>query len=269
MIPFVNFFYRLKGEFNMDDLEIIWIVQVFIFYIWFNKTSYKNKIISLVIILLIPSLRGPFICVSLLLLNIFTMGLINFSKFAINYLFETCLKPIFIGYKLPIHPTIIMANYPTNYIEYMANFLFQDMKICFVVLNTQTNLQSKIVKLFYKKENILFVDSKGSFEKTQNSIHKKIQQGYSIFTYIDKKYFKRPTKYDILEIRKGMFNISQNLNIPITPIVFDHIDHTIGLVEHTKYKIFVDKTRVVKDVDSEVETVQKLFKNKLRSFKIK
>ena len=259
---------RRRGEFNMDDLEIYWCVQFIIFSVWFSKTSLRNKIIALTIILLVPSLGGPFITTGLLILNMLTLGYVNCTNFAINHLFNTCLTPIFSGNLLPLKPTIIIANYPTNYIEYLANHLLCDRKICFVVKRTAP-VQSIAVRLFYHEENILFVSSKGSFEDTQDIIEEKIQQGYTIFTYIDKTYFKRPTKYAVHDIRRGIFTIAKNLGVPITPMVFDHIDHSLGILEQTTFKIFTDETRFVRDIDEEMEKVHNLFKRKLKTFKIK
>jgi hypothetical protein len=259
---------RRRKQFNMDDLEIYWALYTIIFYLWFRKTSLRNKIIALIIILIVPSLKGPLISTGLLLVNLFSFGYLNFTELSINYLFNTCLTPIFTGYKLPLKATIIVANYPTNYIEYMANQLFCNKKICFVVLKTAF-IQSRIVQLYYSKENVLFVSSKGSFDTTQNIIRDKIEEGFSIFVYVEEKYHRRPKKYSVQNLRQGMFKIAKNLHIPITPIVFDHIDHTFGILEQSTYKIFIDKTRFVEDIDYEMEQVHKLYKNKLKKFKIK
>ena len=258
---------RIKGTFNMDDLEIYWLCEVFLIGIVYNKVSNKNKKIMTAIIIATPHFIGPLLTMLAYSSIILSGGLVDISQFATQFLFNTCLTPIYSGYKLPDKPTIILCNYPANYIEYLCNKLLSK-GICFVILKAAV-VQSRIVKLFYKDNCVIFVAKNGSFQHTVGLIKRKIRQGYSIFTYIEKDYYKRRDKYTISELRSGMFTIAKTIGVTITPIVFDHIDHYAGVIMQDKFRIYIDSTRLVEDVYTEVESVRKLFTKKLRLFKIK
>ena len=259
---------RIKGAFNMDDLEIYWLCEVFLICIVFSKVSDRNKKIIMAVIISTPRFSGPLVTMLAYALMILTGSL---SDIPTRFLFNTCLTPIYSGHKLPEKPTIIMCNYPANYIEYLCNKLLhpiQNKGICFVILKAAV-VQSRIVKLFYPDNCILFIAKGGSFQHTLDLIKRKISQGYSIFTYIEKDYYKRRDKYSISKLRSGMFTIAKTIGVTITPVVFDHIDHYAGLITQDTFRIHIGSTRLVKDVAEEVELVRQLFTKKLRLFKIK
>ena len=260
---------RRSDRFNMDDLELWWGVPIFIIilYLIFSKKQVR-KICIIFLILLIPSIRGPFVGLTMMILNILTNGSLKFlTEYSIKFIFCTNIKPKFIGYNFPTKPSIIMANYPTNYIEYMVNHLF-DKKICMVVLGA-AKLQNFAVSLFYPKDKILFVSKSGCYQQTLELIKEKLDKGYYIFTYIEKDYYKRPKKYSISTIRSGMFRIAKELNTMITPVVCDHIDHFQGLFCNETYRIYIDKSRYIENIDDEIQSVTSLFSRKLKTFKIK
>jgi hypothetical protein len=66
-----------------------------------------------------------------------------------------------------------------------------------------------------------------------------------------------------------MLSIAKNLGCTITPVVIDHIDHFNGIIGDQVFRVFVDSTRNVIDVGSEVKKIEELYKRKLRLFSYK
>lgn len=258
---------NLDSQFNMDHLQLVWGCE-FIFLIkWLVKASPVQRTIVIAIILSIPCLRGPVFAIFTYLVTILSLGECNISGIGTRYLFNTCIQPKWLGHTLPDKPTIFVINYPTNYIEYMVNQII-DKKIC-IVVNKNAIIQYKAICLFYPPDNIIEISYNGSYKKTLRNIKRKMNQGYNIMSYVEKSYFLRPTKYSSATLRSGMFSIAYNLGATITPIVFDHIDHSCGIISHNNYKIYVDSTRTIDKVEQEMENVSRLFTRKLNTFKYK
>lgn len=249
-----------KKQFN--QLETFWIFSVILFYKIFFGLSPRNKLISLCVVLSFSRLRAAFVFISMLPL-IICGAHYNGLRLSVQIVFKSCFQLQMNSSALPKHPTIFLSNYPSNYIEYTANTLLSP-KLCLLVWGPA----KRIVKLIYGSNSLITV-RKGSFDKIQEQVKHKMKEGYSIFAYVEKDYSTRKNIYDIDSLRSGMFSIAKNLDATITPVVFDHFEHTFGIVHDRTYKIFVDTTRMVTDVEDEVMKVTKLFKRKLRHFKIK
>jgi hypothetical protein len=249
----------------MNNLEKAWIIITIFFVKWFFTLTKNYKIIVLCFILSVNWIRGPLIFTLCLPLIIFSSNY-ALTKLLTAFLFYTCFKVKFTGYSLPNKPTIFLCNYPANFVEYLTNNLLSD-KLCIVVFDGVSIL--KVARRFYGKNGTIFVSKGGCFKRTQAQIQKKIKNGYSIVTFIEKDYFKRPNIYGLSDIRSGMFRISKNINTTITPVVIDHIEHNMGIISNTNFRIHVDKTRIVDNIDTEIKNVTLLFESKLKLFKIK
>jgi hypothetical protein len=250
---------------SMNNLEKVWIILTTLFVKWFFTLNIKNKIILLCFVLSINWIRGPLFFTLCLPIIVFS-GNYELTKLSTSFLFYTCFDVKFSGYSLPNKPTIFLCNYPANFIEYLTNNLLNN-KLCILVWGGVTI--SKIVGRFYGKNGIIIVSKGGSFEKTQVQIQERIKNGYSIVAFIEKDYWKRPNIYALADIRSGIFSIAKNINSTITPVIIDHIEHNIGIISNSNFQIYVDKTRIVDNIDAEIKNVTRLFKRKLRLFKIK
>jgi hypothetical protein len=168
-------------------------------------------------------------------------------------------------HKIPNKPTIFMSNYPANYIEYFAQGLFGD-KVCLLVHAPAIKMLQFIMG---KSRLISIVEKEGQFFETQKKIKEKMDDGYHIFCYVERKYHNRDKIYDVDSIRSGIFSIAKNINATITPLVIDHIDHFMGFVDNSSFKIHIDDTRIVGNVEKEIKNVEKLYKKMLYKFSIK
>lgn len=262
LIFFLIWYRALGRKKNFNKLETFWIFLVILFYKIFFSSSSRIKLVLLFVILSSNRLIAALIFVTMLPL-IICGGTYSMLRMTNQLIFHKCLRLQLDYSLLPKHPTIFVSNYPSNYIEYTANTLLAQ-KMCLLLWGDAI----KSVQLIYGKDNLIGVN-KGSFDKTQEIIMRKMKEGYSIFAYIEKDYTLRKSIYTIDSLRTGMFTIAKNLGVTITPVVFDHFEHSFGIVNDNVYKIFVDKTRIVTDVEEEVLQVSNLFKRKLRHFKIK
>jgi hypothetical protein len=158
---------------------------------------------------------------------------------------------------LPKEPSIIMANYPTNYIEYFAQALFGH-KVCILVHAPAV----KVLKYLFGEEHLIPVE-KGDFSNVEKHVAEKLKNGYHVFCYIERDYYNRKRDYQLTELRSGMFRIAKNLGTTITPVVIDHIDHVYGIIERP-FQIRVGKTQNVDNVDDTMKNVGEFFTNSLR-----
>lgn len=147
---------------------------------------------------------------------------------------------------LPSTNSIIIANYPSELIEYSAILLIP-RKITPIIIS--------VIKPFVKFGiDLLLVnkEQKNNYQHLKKSIKDKIKHG-SIFCYIN-----NPStiihKGHLGQIRKGIFNIAYELKIPITPMMVDTIDHTFGSIMNQRLQIHIGPTEYI---DSPAEYIQK------------
>lgn len=260
LVLFVGIFYRFYGnKKGFDTMLTKWLI----FYITVSMLYfYSPNKYYILLLLTFKHTRIPLVTVFLVLLSLLG-GRFSVFRIASIFLFNSNLN-LNINSKLPTTPTIIMANYPANYCEYLVQGLFGD-KICLVVHGPAI----KILQFIHGKKRLIPVNGKNQFYLVEKEVRKKIQEGYHIFCYVEKEYHNRKNKYAIDTVRSGMFSIAKNVNCTITPIVVDHISNFNGVIDNFNFNIFIDKTRYVKDVKKEVDNVTKLYRNKLRKFSFK
>ena len=159
-------------------------------------------------------------------------------------------------HELPTKHSILVLNYPNDIFEYFANGMIPK-KTCFVV--------SKSVKIFMnmigKGNSSIYVDlsRKKNLKLVQSKVKEKIKS-YFILSYVEST---KKDKTGFGRIRKGMFVIAKNLNIPITPICIDKLTHTLGIPNEKVFNIIVGKTRHVKNVSQCVEDIESFYRNNL------
>jgi hypothetical protein len=259
IVVFFIFYGKKKG---FDQLETKWMVftLVFLRFLCYQKTYIQ--IIILVIVLSFPQFRAP-LTVILSLPFIIAGGRFQLFRLIGLYLYKLCLRLKMNQDSVPCKPTIFLANYPRNYIEYFTHSLFGE-KVCLLVYGPAV----KVLQYIHGIEHIISVE-KGQFDKVQKDVKQKLEEGYHVFAYIEKDYYNREKSYDVAKLRSGMFSIAKNINATITPVVIDHIDHVGGLICNREFNVYVSATRNVLNVQEEMATVSKLYKKILRRFSFK
>ena len=252
----IFFFGKKKG---FDNIHIIWLFILYILMICiYNKVS-LYVIITLCI--LFKHIRIPIYCFIGVLLTICggrykTLRILSLIIFNIELDTQINISNI------PKNPTIFITNYPSNYIEYLIPMFLGD-KVCLLVRDHAV----KTIKYLYGIDNIIGVE-KGKFDKLQKQIKEKMDQGYHIYSYVERDFYNRKNMYNITELRSGMFSIAKNINVTITTIVSDHVEHIGGIINNN-FKIIIGKTKYVKNVSKEMENTSKFFRKNLRNMSFK
>lgn len=120
----------------------------------------------------------------------------------------------------PRTPTIFMANYAADIVEYTAIGIFP-RKTSWLVHNSIGGF----FKPFFGKDRIIPVDvrKKGTFDFIKKSVRNSVSNGYHVFAYPEKSYYTREGIYSLNPFHTGLFKIAKDLGITITPVVIDHL----------------------------------------------
>ena len=161
--------------------------------------------------------------------------------------------------KLPDKPTIFVCNYCSDRIENLACILIPKD----IAIMMRDGLK-KTVKLDKLVKWPIFTKEKNNYEYTKNEISKHINQGRSVLSYIT-KYPKLRPNY-IPTIRSGLFNISKELNIPITLVAIDYVDIKYGIMFKQNFNIVIGDTFIVENVQDSMYIAKKFYKDMLTSF---
>ena len=230
--------YGNKKGFN--KLETYWIIYTLLFYILLFNLRPIQRIFLIIMVVQFKFLRIPICTVTGILLVILGQKFKTYRILCLG-LYKLGLNLKMNIENIPSNPTIYLANYPCNYIEYLVHGLFCD-KFCLVVYGPAI----KVLKHIYGEEHLIAVE-KGHFDKVQNEIESKIKDGYSIFSYIERDYYNRKGDFELCDLRTGMFSIAKNIDVNITPVCIDHIDHFYGITDGSVFKIKIGDTFKVTD----------------------
>lgn len=165
--------------------------------------------------------------------------------------------------KLPEYPTIIVANYIYDRLENTA---------CIMIPKDMTIILGDIlaykVRLNHIVKDIIITKATdkncGQYERIKQQIAEKYKQGMSIFAYVTKCIHKNG--HYIGRLRSGLFRISQELKIPITPVAIDYIHDNYGIIPRQNFRICVGDTFQVQDINKDMQVVRRFFKEKMRFF---
>ena len=251
--------YGNKKGFN--QLETYWISLTILFYMLFYNLNNIHRIALLFMVFNYKSLLLPIYTITGIVFTILGQKFKTYRLVCLT-LYKLGLNVKMNGEKIPTKPTIYIANYPSNYIEYLVHGLFCD-KFCLLVYGPAV----KILKHLYGEDHLIAVN-KGSFNIIEKQIKDKIKNGYSIFSYIEKDYYNRKNMFELCELRTGIFSIAHNLNVTITPVCVDHIHHIFGIPDNNIFKIKIGETVYVEDPEVSLKNTREFLKYELRRFKI-
>jgi hypothetical protein len=249
---------------SFNRLDIFWMVYTLLFIDKIKSVKEEYRLPIITTALLCKTTR--IMLVSMLFIPIVFMGGYDYFRLTSFHIFKTCLDTQFLGYSKPTTPTIYVANYPANLIEYKLFPLLAD-KICIVIFSG-TKI-SHFLNNVFGADRIIFVTKGGEFERVQKRIQQKINDGYTVFAYVEKEYFKRKNAYSISRLSTGMFNIAHNIGATVTPLVCDHIEHVAGIMTSRRFRVYIGETKEVTVPSETVKDVTKLFQRTLRKFSIK
>lgn len=226
-------------------------------YILIGKVSVYVKIASLILFICIKPLQTSFL-ILFLIINMFVFK--NYFSFRTigNLLFGRQIM------SFPTSPTIFIANYPADILEYMIIGIFPTNTSWLV----HSNMAKILIPIFGKKRIIsVNVRDKNSFAKIAKDVQKRLAIGYHVFAYPEKSYYTRRGFYDLNPLRSGLFHIAKMLGVTITPVVCDHLHYSSGFVDPIRHKIEVLQSIVVTNVNQTINQCEKIMRKKLHYLK--
>jgi hypothetical protein len=262
----ILFFMRINKMPKFNRLDLFWVSYTALFINWLYTVDQRIRTIAMLIVLTVDWLRAPFIfSLSLLLTTVKGYDIWRCSSW---HTLSTCMTLKFSGSEIPSKPTIYLANYPANFVEYQACNMLHP-KICIIVYGKNWKETTRNTAILGDDRIISVVNGTGNFKNTEDAVRVKLQKGYHVLAYVEKNWQKRTGYYSIDRLTSGIFHIAKNIDATITPVVFDHIDHTAGLIHNTSFKIHIGKTTKVIDPYSSISDVSSLISRKLKHFSIK
>ena len=257
-------------------------IRIFTYFYY----SFALVAVILIVIMLILTIKIPFklkIVIIVTILIIFKNNLSVNGKSVISIINAAYIKPLktriddsklrnIVEYsfdnvlilkkdfsKLPDKPTIFVCNYCNDRIENLACILIP--KDIAIMMRDGLKKTTKLDKLVQWP---IFTKEKNNYEHTKNEIIKHTKEGRSVLSYITKYQRLRPNY--IQSVRSGLFNISKELNIPITLVAIDYADIINGIMYKQNFNIVIGDTFFVENVKDSIYTAKQFYKNTLTSF---
>ena len=261
LIPSIRLFSNFYYSFSIVGVLLISIILILII-----RIPFKIKIIIVVIIIIV--FKNNFSVTGKTVLCIINSAYIKhlntrkeYSKLReiVEYSFGNVLKLKKDFSKLPTIPTIFVCNYCHDRIENLACILIP--KDIAIMMRDGLKKTAKLDKLVQWP---IFTKEKNNYEYTKEEILKHVKEGRSVLSYITKYPRLRPNY--IQNIRSGLFNISKELNIPITLLAIDYVDIKYGIINNQNFNIVIGDTFIVENVKDSIYTTKRFYKNIMTKF---
>lgn len=164
----------------------------------------------------------------------------------------------------PSNPTIFIANYPASILNYFVPGIFPK-NICLIA---GYKIGRKFIPIAFPEDQIIYVhEQEHNYDLVKKQIKSKLQQGYCIFAYADNAKIRKD-ETDIKEWRKGMFVISKELRVSLTPVVVERITlGPLGQIKQKKMRIQIGKPHIVKNIKTSMDTMKSYFQQALKNMR--
>jgi len=174
--------------------------------------------------------------------------------------FDKNFKVIHNFENIPSHPTIFLYNYVNDRIENVTCIMIPT-HICPVIGLACLNFYKKVIN------PCIIIKKGGHYDVLREEIRKVYDKGISTFVYVEKVRLGIDWK-KIGKIHTGVFKIAKELNITITPIVFDRIFYDkFYILKYQNYQIRVGDTFHVDDVQNSIYKTRRFFQDNIDKFK--
>jgi hypothetical protein len=182
----------------------------------------------------------------------------NIARNLVTDLFNRNFRLITNFEKIPKKPTIFVVNYVRDRVENLACVILP-VNICPIIAKWLKSLGKLITPIIIRGDEKQYDNMKTQIK----DIHDK---GFYIFVYIEKccSYINDES---LGTIRNGIFNIAKDLDIEVTPIAFDKILYTYGMLKKQNYQICVGDTFKVENVNYSKYKTRRFLGDKIKYFK--
>jgi hypothetical protein len=258
LIVIIYHLLKLQNEkFNILDVYYI-IYLCFIIMLLFKG---RRSVIILIFLIITLKLYIPLYAIFGVMKSILSSNKFKTYKNVSMTLYDKYLNLKINREKITLKTTIFVANYVSNYIEYMVHGLLCD-KLCLILKKKGADY----IRYIYGDECVIPCD-KNTYKIVERKVKYKIKKGYSIFSYVERDSGKRKNEYEVSSFRSGIFNIAKKLNVTITPICIDHLRHNYGIIKNNKFQVKIGETFYVENVEKAMDNVKKFFKYELNQMK--
>jgi hypothetical protein len=211
---------------GLDLLEIwylIWFIILIIIGVKFNWAIIPLGILT------IPLLLMGLIFVLLTFLSLFTNGQIktNLTLSMVNMGLNVnqVILNLENDFSLIESGSIIVCNYPNNFIEYLfLPLIFNKLGKKYQIVK---NSNAFWAKLYFGDDNLFVLKKKENYNylKEELNLTDKIT-----IVYPEINFYKRNHEYDIQPFRSGIFNIARELNKKVYIVYAQHLKHICGFL---------------------------------------
>ncbi len=162
---------------------------------------------------------------------------------------------------IPSTPTIFIATYPSDSIEYLAPALLPTPTY-FIASARAKSVMSRV----YSDEECGYLPQgkKQLYQMTKELIGEKIKT-MSVFMYVED--MSRRYGRDVGGLRKGAFWIAKELGVTVTPVVIDNLRESWGRVPNQRYEVYIGPTTYVHDPLSTLIDVRTMMRKKKASLR--
>lgn len=164
---------------------------------------------------------------------------------------------------LPDRPTIFAVNYPINILEFTLLGIFPPDAVLVA------DVRQALSGLVMDKERIITIERqhKGNYSIAANKIGQVVRKGLSVIAYVSNAISMK-NEDDIGKLHRGMFAISKELRVPLTPVVLDRIRLSpLGAITNKTFRIRVGKVHIVKSVEQSMNYVRSFYTSSLKEFR--
>jgi hypothetical protein len=236
-------------------------VIIFVIFMYYLSLKYKLKFKLILLVSIIVFYSFPVMnIIPKFLHNIYDVKINNklYRQFTYDIFSEMNIKIHHNFDALPKNPSILLLNYPNCDFEYFINGILP-IDVYYLVSKKAKPLMN-LAEI--KDKNIIYVKHNKEFDYVLSETEKKIKDRH-ILCYIESH---KKSVSGLGRIKKGMFSIAKKLNIPITPIYIDKINHFYGITKKQTFYVKVGKTQLVNNVFCSKNNVKNFFKNSLKEF---
>jgi hypothetical protein len=165
--------------------------------------------------------------------------------------------------KLPKIKTIFVVNYPHCELEYLIMRMLP-IDVCGVATDSTVG---NLMKLSGNEDKFIMIKlhKQSNYNLLKQEIKEKIKT-MSIWAYAENILKRYDPSRIALPIRTGLFAISNELNIPITPVYVSRIQHNCGRIVGNFIVIKLGETHVVKNIKETKNYVTKFFQENHKKY---
>lgn len=227
------------------DFTLILIFHLIVFILLIVSILKYQNILTITLFIIYMLIYGRTVLIGLMVIGMlgriilvsqwgYTRQVRKFVENDVKYVFSMINLKIN-GDMYDNHRVIYVVNYPANHFEYLLVGLFRAKLIARKF--SQVGILRKFSQLVYNENNYVEVNKQGSnFDRIKDTID---NSPNSIIAYVENQQYREDI-YKLTPLRTGMFHISRDLNIPIVPIIIDHLKYSLdGRINNTTFNIYI------------------------------